>query len=121
MYLDNTNTSRSGWRYTYKGAEMLSFTKTKLAIACSQEKEARELVIRLTRDPNTNPADQKVEEAKRTVVKSATLVEELMVFTHEFARNPERDYSLSMGDVVFFGLIDEDIQLETRKFITPGN
>jgi len=121
MYLDNTHTSRSGWRYTYLGGEILTFAKAKLAQKCEEERKAREEVINLTRDPATNPADRKVEEAKRNVVAAATVVEELMVYVHQFAREPAKEYHLSSGDVVFFGLVSEDIRNAVESSIKPRN
>jgi hypothetical protein len=100
---------------------MVDRVRAKWRRLCAQEREARESVINLTRDPNTNPTDRKVDEAKRAVITAATLVEELAVYCHEFARNPDREYHLSSGDVVFFDLIDADIQAATLQAITPSN
>jgi len=121
MYLDNNNTKRSGWVYTYKGSELLPFAKAKIIVMCDQERVARERVIELTRDPKTDPTDRKVDEAKRAVISSATMVEELTVYVHEFARNPDREFHLSAGDVVFFGIISADIQSAVEAAITPKN
>jgi hypothetical protein len=115
MYLDNTHTSRSGWRYSYKGHELLSCAKHRLAERCQEERKAREEVIRLTRDPSINPADRRVEEAKRAVVAAAVVVEELMVYVHQFAREPDKEFLLSSGDVVFFDLFQQNLKESTLK------
>jgi hypothetical protein len=121
MYLDNLYTSRSTFRYPYKGGDVLSHAEARLKQKCEEEREARELVIKLTRDPKVSPTDRQVEEAKRNVVSAATVVEELGVYVHEFRRNPEREYNLSLGDVVFFGLVHEYIKSDIEAAITPGN
>lgn len=119
MYLDNSNISRNGWKYTYKGSELLSFAETKLQQKCREEQEARTRVIELTRDTTVSPNDRKVDEAKRDVERAATVVEELMVHVHQFRREMDREFHLSMGDVVFFGLIDMTIQRQVREAIAP--
>ena len=121
MYLDNVHTSRSGWRYTYTGAQLLDYASGRLVKACEDERAARELVIGLTRDPQVNPTDRRVEEAKRAVVATATVVEELSVYVHEFARTPNREFSLSSGDVVFLGLVDPQILATVQDAIKPRN
>lgn len=121
MYLDNTHTSRSGFRYTYQGQELLPYAEARLKEKCVEERAAREEVIRLTRDPAVNPGDVKVEQAKRNVLATATVVEELGVYVHEFGRNPEREFNLSSGDVVFFGLVGKRIKDQVAAAIKPNN
>jgi uncharacterized membrane protein len=121
MYLDNTHTSRTGFRYTYKAEEMLPHAEDRLREKIDEERDAREEVISLTRDPSVNPQDRRVEEAKRRVVTAATAVEELSVYVHEFGRQPDREYNLSLGDVVFFGLIRPDIRAAVEAGIKPTN
>jgi hypothetical protein len=120
MYLDNTNTSRSGFRYTYTGQQILPYAQDLLIKKCEEERQARQEVIRMTRDPTINTQDRRVEEAKRAVTTSATLVEELSVYVHEFSRNPSREYNLSLGDVVFFGLVTKEIRAEIELAIKPS-
>jgi hypothetical protein len=121
VYHDNTNTSRSGFRYTYKGKDLVNFVIKKLKDKCGEQKRAREEVIRLTRDPAVSSTDRKVEDAKRDVTTAATVVEELSVYAHEFQRYPEREYNLSLGDVVFFGLISPEISTMVENAIRPNN
>jgi hypothetical protein len=121
VYLDNTHTSRAGWRYTYKGSDLLPYAKKKLTDMCEQERAAREEVITLTRDPATNPEDRRVQEAKRTVATTASVVEELMVYVHQFAREPEKEFSLSSGDVVFFGVLGASLKSQVEDAIKPRN
>lgn len=121
MYLDNTHTLRSGFRYIYKASDILPHAEERLREKIEQERTAREDVIRLTRDPSVSPSDRKVEEAKRAVVSTATVVEELSVYVHEFARQREREYSLNLGDVVFFGLLDPEIKHQIEQGIRPTN
>jgi hypothetical protein len=121
MYLDNTHTSRSGFRYAYTASDLLPHAQARLAEKIAEERLAREEVITLTRDPSINPQDRRVEEVKRRVVAAATVVEELSVYVHEFARCKDHEYNLSLGDVVFFGLIDPDIKAQVEAGIRPDN
>lgn len=121
MYLDNAHTNRSTWKYTYTGEQLLAFAQRRLQRACVEERNARESVITLTRDPAVSPTDRRVEEAKRAITVAATTVEEISVYVHEFRRNPSREYHLSSGDVVFLGLIDDDITQSVADAIKPSN
>ena len=119
MYLDNTYSSRTGFRYEYTGEQLKSFAEIKLVEMCCQEKKARQSLIEFTKDPNINPNDQRLVDVKRSVEKHGALVEELSVHLHEFIRSPERKFSLSLGDVVFFGLISKDITEFVHGLVKP--
>ena len=104
MYLEHKDSNRSGWRYTYKGSDLLAAAKRILEEYNVRENTSREHMAKLMRDPKVSPSAQEVTECKREIERVAMTAEECVVFVHEFARTPDREFHLSQGDVVFFGL-----------------
>lgn len=119
MYLDNQNPNRSGWKYTYKGGELLPYAEAQLKLKCESARADREEAIRLARDPHINPSSGEVERAKRAMTASATVVEELTVYVHQFRRDADREFHLSTSDVVFFGLVSAELTEQVDQAITP--
>lgn len=121
MYLDNRNTLRERFTFLYSGRDMLPHVKIRLAEMIVKEKQAREEIIRLTRDSSVGPDDRKMQEAKKEVVAVASIVEELSVYVTEFERNQTREFTLSSGDVVFLGLISSEVNQLVESGIAPCN
>lgn len=103
MYSDHRNTGREGWKYTYKGGDLLEPAKTRLVYWQGLERELRDKLAAHFKGTGaiTGSKIQKVQESARH---AGMMVEQLQVFVHEFTRFPDREYLLAMGDVVFFGI-----------------
>jgi hypothetical protein len=99
---DRGTTNRSGWKYSYKGSEVLAHAEALLAEYQEAETAARQAVADLMTDADVSVSDKRVEDAKREVERVARIHEECKVYVHEFRRNPDRDFNLALGDVVFF-------------------
>ncbi len=104
MYNDFRQPSRENWKYLYKGSELLESSKIKHAEFLTKEKEARVVVVKLMGDILVSHDDRGLKDAKTEIEHSGNLREQCAVFIHEFERNPDREYNLSLGDVVFFNL-----------------
>lgn len=103
MYHDFSNTRRNEWRYHYKGSDLLSAAKDLLEEYEEKETEARNLAAKLLTNMNIGAESKAMQDAKREIEQVARIHEELKVYVHEFSRKPEETYTLSLGDVVFFG------------------
>lgn len=104
MYLDFSNTSRSDWKYSYKGGEVSPYAEKLLEKYIKDELDLRKKASEQLMDFNTSVTSEKSNELKKQLENIGRIKETLEVFTHEFRRTPEREFHLSAGDVVFFGL-----------------
>lgn len=104
LFNDYRNTKRDGWSFTYTGGQLAEPARRKLAQCEKLETEARELSSVLVKDPTVSRKDERLVKASEDVDVYGDLNEKLRVWVHEFTRNPEREYSLSLGDVTFFEL-----------------
>ena len=120
MYFDHSITSRHGFSYPYKGAELVDKAFDRLRETAGRQREVREEVIKLTADPHVSPSDNRNLIAKKQLEALGKEVEELTVHAHQFRREPDRTFNLSLGDVVYFGLVDGDIRVESLVLSTPS-
>lgn len=97
-----SGTKRDGWTFTYQGSELLPFARERLDFYAKAEKRARQDVSDLMLDQSVAASDKRILEAKNAVEINGSLHEQLTVWVHEFQRTPDREYFLSLGDVVFF-------------------
>ena len=104
MYNDFRQPTREGWKYPYKGGDLLETAKQKHAEYLAAEKEARSVVANLIGDIQVSHDSKDMRDAKTAIEHNGNLREQCAVFIHEFERNPEREFNLSLGDVVFFNL-----------------
>ncbi len=104
LFNDYRGTSREGWKYNYTGEELLIPAQRKYKEVKSKELEARNKVAELLRDASVSPNDKRLEDGKRDIERYGNESEQCMVFVHEFARKPTREYNLSLGDVTYFDL-----------------
>jgi hypothetical protein len=104
MFNDNQSAQRLHWTYKYTGKELLPSATRLYAKFYLKEEEARNKMAEYMKDMNISNTDRRVEEAKRDIVSFGTLKEQCEVFQHEFARNPDKEYELGLGDVTFFEL-----------------
>ncbi len=111
MYTDFRLATRDTWKFTYKGSELLDGAKFKLHSVSLNEQSARETLIKLVSDPAVSANDKRVQDAKSEIETTAEIREKLIVFVHEFARNGDQVYHLSIGDVVFFCLVETKLEV----------
>ena len=106
MYYDHRDVGRRSFKYSYTGAHLQPFAQKKLAEYERAETTARALVAKLLTDRTVSADSRELTAAKEDIEFNAKQAEECSVHVHEFARTPDRDFHLFLGDVVFFGLID---------------
>ena len=99
-------TSRSNWKYTYTGKDLLDSATNKFVEFREKERVARSKIAELMQNMKVSTKDEEIAQLKRDVEKFGKLREECAVFVHEFHRLPEREFHLSLGDVVFFDLAE---------------
>ena len=109
-----SGTKREGWSYTYKGSELLDLAKVKLTEYQRRETAARKKIAELYQDKSVSAASDDIDKLKREIDNLGKLHEQCHVFVHEFARTPEREFHLSLGDVTFFDL-HKKTAVETGK------
>lgn len=107
MYNDYRGIRRTEWQHTYLGKELLPYAEAKRKHFSDREIAGRSKMSKLMDDRNINVNDPKVKELQAEIESTANEAEQCAVFVHEFKRKPEREFSLSLGDVVYFGLITE--------------
>jgi len=107
MFNDNVGANRTGWTYKYTGRELLNAASRLYAEYRSKEEEARNRMADYMKDMTIANNDRRVEDTKREIVSFGTLKEQCAVFKLEFARSPDKEYELGLGDVTFFGLADD--------------
>jgi hypothetical protein len=59
----------------------------------------------LIKDMTRSQDDGDISKCRDAIESNGSQREELMVFVHEFTRQPDREYHLALGDVVFFGML----------------
>lgn len=95
---------RTGWLFTYKASEIIECARDRLAHYTGLEHAARKTVSDLMLDKSVASSDKRIEEARQAVERNGSIAEQLDVWIHEFHRNPDKEYQLALGDVVFFEL-----------------
>jgi hypothetical protein len=120
MYFEQSLQNRQGWKYTYTGEQMLKSAKRLRDQFRSIEIAKRNDLADLLRDPNVSQSDSRIKELRDDIQYNGKLYEECCVYAHEFARNPDREYHLALGDVVFFCLISTEPTPE-KNYISMSN
>lgn len=95
---------RTTWTYTYTGVQLLPYAEERLTFYQGEEDKARELSSRLTLDRSVSPQSDEIAKANQAVVHNGQIHEQLVVWVHEFRRTPDREFQLTLSDVVFFGI-----------------
>lgn len=95
---------RTGWLFTYKASEIIECARDRLAHYTKLEHDARKIISELMLDKTVASSDKRIEDARSAVAHNGAIVEQLDIWVHEFHRNPDREYQLALGDVVFFEL-----------------
>lgn len=106
MYNDYRGTRRSEWQHTYTGKELLPYAKRKQEHWNRREDKARSEMSKLMDDRKVSVNDSRVKELQAEIELAGNEGEQCNVFCHEFNRKQEREFSLSLGDVVYFGMLE---------------
>lgn len=106
LFNDNVGAGRTSWTYKYKGSELLPYAQKLHLKYRVCEEEARHRMSDFMKDMNVSQNDRRVAETKNEIQSFGTLKEQCAVFKHEFARNPDQEYELGLGDVTFFGITE---------------
>ena len=104
MYYDNSLVNRETWKYTYTGSNLLENAKKLKTKFREQEMNARNELAKLLSDPSVSQDSKEIQQLRNEITSNGKNYEALCVYVHEFERTPGRDFHLSLGDVVFFGL-----------------
>jgi len=104
MFNDHRNTNRDTWRFEYLGKELIAAAEHKITRFATMETSARTDVSALLQDPNVRAKDPRIEQLRANIESYSEQKEKCMIWRHEFKRNPEKTFSLLLGDVSFFNL-----------------
>jgi len=107
IFNDNVAAGRTTWNYVYTGRELLPYAQRLYDEFLEKETAARSKMADYMKDMTISNNDTKVTDTKRDVITFGTLKEQCQVFKWEFARNPDKEFDLGLGDVTFFGLANE--------------
>jgi hypothetical protein len=94
--------NRHGWTFTHTGEELCPLAANRFREFKEAELKARNIAAKLLQDPTVHHEDKKVLAAKDDIQKFGALAEKCAVWTHEFERTPEREFTLGVNDVLFF-------------------
>ncbi len=103
---------RQEWVYKYKGTDLLPHAQRRLAEYLAQETAARKKMSVLIQDPSVFHNNTSVQQVKQDIERFGGLREQFQVYCHEFTRNPTAEFSLLLGDVIFFGLSGQDAAVD---------
>jgi hypothetical protein len=107
MYNDFRNANRDGWRFTYSSAELQPFAIQRQKQLRKREYDLRTTIAQIMEDRTVAVTSDKVKKLESEIATVATQAEQFDVFVHEFSRKPDREFHLSLADVVFFGIVGE--------------
>lgn len=104
LFNDSVYPKRLEWEYEYTGSELLPKAKMLRERHAVKEMEARNKTAELLRDASVSQNDSRFNELKKDINNHGTLKEQCDVFVTQFSREPDRKFSLGLGDVTFFEL-----------------
>lgn len=110
MYTEFKDRNRESWKFTYKGTDLVDAAQAKVDFYAAQEEEYRTKMANALNDRSVAVNSSKIDKLKSRLEFAAAQRENCEVFLHEFDRTPDREFSLSMADVVFFGLAGHNIK-----------
>jgi hypothetical protein len=111
MYNDHSSKLREGWRFSYKGKELLPLAQEKLTEHREGEAEARNAVVSLLMDMTVSRTDPRIKEWEQKIVFHGNLGEQCAVWVHQFQREPDREFLLALGDVVYFDIVERALDV----------
>ena len=112
MYAEFRDRNRESWKFTYKGSELVKAAQAKVDFYAAQEEEYRVKTASALTDRSVAVNGNKLDKLKNKLTSAASQKVNCEVFLHEFKRSPDREFSLSMADVVFFGLAGHSIKTD---------
>lgn len=123
MYFEKSRSfvNRHGWTFGHTGAALEDRALALYEDHKRLETKARSLIASLLQDPRIHHEDQRVIDARNSIVKHGKLREQCAVWTHEFGRTPEREFSLGIEDVSFFRIFGVGSEPEPHEASTQRN
>jgi hypothetical protein len=104
LFNDNVYPKRLEWEYEYTGRDLLPKAMSLLTRHTAKEMEARNKTAELLRDASVSQNDSRFNELKKDINTHGSLKEQLEVFVRQFTLEPDRKFTLGLGDVTFFEL-----------------
>lgn len=98
---------REEFRYSYKGSELLPYAERAYLRYLKAEVEARERAAALLSNMAVKQNAPELDQCRQDVEKFGKIREQCQVWIHQFRREPDRDFSLQLGDVTFFGFVND--------------
>lgn len=104
MYFEKSRSfvSRHGWTFAHTGAALEDRALALYEDHKRLETKERSLIASLLQDPRIHHEDERVIDARNSILKHGKLREQCAVWAHEFGRTPEREFTLGIEDVSFF-------------------
>lgn len=100
MFNERVNAQRETWVYKYTGHQLLRAVKVKLEyLNTVSEALHNELTYMLKHAPRDEVNLKDLREKSQRYSKE---LEQCAIYHHEFSRNPGIEYSLGLGDVIYF-------------------
>jgi hypothetical protein len=119
MHNDFATTRRDEWGYEYTGEELLPFAEKQYAEYLRLEMKARKKMSAMIADVKVNQRDPEIEQTKREIESKSKIREQCAVFVHQFSREKQRKFTLSLGDVTFFGIVrdpsENDLKIASEE------
>lgn len=112
MYMETRDRNRESFKFPFSGKELVSRAEKKAAFYRKREEDNRKIISALMDDRKINVNDDRIKKAQSIITDSATQREICEVLVCGFKREPTREFSLTISDVVFFGLAGHDIATE---------
>lgn len=101
MYIGTRDRNRESWKFAYKGSDLIELDSSKVIFFRIRENLYRTNLANALIDRNIPISGGKIDKLKKIFENAAIHRESCEVFLHEFKRTPEREFSLSMSDIVF--------------------
>lgn len=106
MHWETKTGNRDSYKFNYTGKELYEPAKKKYKEFLRKERAARKECATFTKDITVSSSDQRLIDLKRQIEHYGINREQCAVLATEFGRNPEREYHLTISDVVYFDLIN---------------
>jgi hypothetical protein len=93
----------------YKGQELVEAAKKLVNMYKEREEIYRQKISKSMEDRTVAVNSSKNKKMEAIINDASLRREQCEVYAHEFARTPDREFSLTLSDVVFFGLAGHKI------------
>lgn len=105
MYNDFRDTNRDRWRFTYLGKDLLRYAEKRQKALHVHEDELRQKIVTVMGNKSVSVTSERVKKLEAEISKTATQAEQFDVYVHEFERHSDKEFQLSIADIVFFGIV----------------